>query len=313
MGTTVDKPRFNSSLANRFSIAECTRHLLWLTLLASAILPLVSLAGEVEHSQGLLWKIEKSGQPASFLFGTVHSEDPRVLDLPDAVTQRLRSADVLVLEARLDQQAVAQSLSAMMFQDGRSLSEVLDPRLYQNAIEATAAYGLPEAAADAMKPWAIAIMLATPRPETGVFLDVKLKRQAEARGTPVEGLETIGEQLDLLNSLSMEDQIILLRDTLEQLPVIPAMHQHMIEAWLARDLGKLMTIYEQSMETGTESMAKKFDRILIQERNQRMVERMQPILKEGNGFIAVGALHLPGEQGILNLLEEQGYKVTPDY
>ncbi|UCE88321.1 MAG: TraB/GumN family protein [Pseudomonadota bacterium] len=67
------------------------------------------------------------------------------------------------------------------------------------------------------------------------------------------------------------------------------------------------------MEQSDPEIAELFTRRFIVERNRLMLERMQPRLREGNAFIAVGALHLPGEQGLLRLLERRGYRVKAIY
>jgi uncharacterized protein YbaP (TraB family) len=71
----------------------------------------------------------------------------------------------------------------------------------------------------------------------------------------------------------------------------------------------MMAINEAAMATGDQRLAREFQRRLILDRNHRMAERMEPWLKQGGAFVAVGALHLPGEQGLISLLRQQGYSV----
>ena len=70
-----------------------------------------------------------------------------------------------------------------------------------------------------------------------------------------------------------------------------------------------MAVNEAAMASGDQHLAREFQRRLIVDRNQRMAERMEPWLKQGGAFIAVGALHLPGEQGLIRLLRQRGYSV----
>ena len=86
----------------------------------------------------------------------------------------------------------------------------------------------------------------------------------------------------------------------------------MLDAYLDRDLGALVELQQQFMYAETD-IDDRFMAALVDKRNQRMVQRMQGLLAEGNAFIAIGALHLPGEKGVLHLLEQQGYSVTPVY
>ena len=93
----------------------------------------------------------------------------------------------------------------------------------------------------------------------------------------------------------------------------PALIDTLIDLYLARDLAGMQAINDDQMQKGDTQLAAKVDQRLIIMRNYRMAERMQARLDEGHAFIAVGALHLPGKQGILNLLEQQGYLVNYVY
>jgi uncharacterized protein YbaP (TraB family) len=87
----------------------------------------------------------------------------------------------------------------------------------------------------------------------------------------------------------------------------------MLNAYLTRDLAGLVEINEAYQKLGDQELARMFQERLIDSRNQRMVERLHPMLEEGGLFIGVGALHLPGETGILNLLDNAGYRVEAVY
>ncbi|HEB66732.1 MAG TPA: TraB/GumN family protein, partial [Gammaproteobacteria bacterium] len=89
--------------------------------------------------------------------------------------------------------------------------------------------------------------------------------------------------------------------------------EKLTRAWLQRDLTALERISAEAMAGEDPDMVAAFDREVVIRRNHRMVTRMQPKLAEGAAFIAVGALHLPGKAGILNLLRQQGYRVTAVY
>ena len=82
---------------------------------------------------------------------------------------------------------------------------------------------------------------------------------------------------------------------------------------MSRDLSQLQKLNDEFMTESDPDVAKRFENNLVVKRNHLMAERMQTRLKEGNAFIAVGALHLPGNEGILNLLSKQGYKLKAIY
>ena len=284
-------------------------------LLAMALFFLLAAMtqADTDRSHGLLWEISKAGQVPSHLFGTIHSEDPGVVALPAPVRQAFDASDSVVVEMLMDTEAMMYSSTAMLMLDGRSLSDVLGMPLYKQVSEAIASRGIPELVLNRMKPWAAAVTLSTPALETGQVLDLVLYQEALQQEKAVHGLETIQEQLDLFDSMPESDQVTLLRDAVDNLPELDAMNAELLATYKQRDLAGLMAINEASMQTGDQRLAQDFQQRVIEDRNHRMAERMQPYLRQGRAFVAVGALHLPGEEGLLNLLEQQGYTVRRVY
>jgi hypothetical protein len=164
-----------------------------------------------------------------------------------------------------------------------------------------------------MKPWAVATTLSMPAAGTGMVLDRVLYEQALQDGKPVAGLETVQEQLDIFEGMSMDDQVALLRDAVAQFSGIAALHQQLLDAYKQQDLAAMLAINEAALEAGDRRFADEFQRRLVTDRNRHMAERLRPYLSEGRAFVAVGALHLPGDEGLLNLLERQGYTVSAVY
>ena len=284
-------------------------------LLAMALFFLLAAMtqADTDRSHGLLWEISKAGQVPSHLFGTIHSEDPGVVALPAPVKQAFDASDSVVVEMLMDTEAMMYSSTAMLMLDGRSLSDVLGMPLYKQVAAAIASRGIPELVLNRMKPWAAAVTLSTPALETGQVLDLVLYQEALQQEKAVHGLETIQEQLDLFDSMPESDQVTLLRDAVDNLPELDAMNAELLATYKQRDLAGLMAINEASMQTGDQRLAQDFQQRVIEDRNHRMAERMQPYLRQGRAFVAVGALHLPGEEGLLNLLEQQGYTVRRVY
>jgi uncharacterized protein YbaP (TraB family) len=140
-----------------------------------------------------------------------------------------------------------------------------------------------------------------------------LYNQAAAAGKRVYGLETIAEQVGAMETMSIELQVAMLRDAVAQHHQLDQIIEQLINAYLRRDLKALETISYVVMQNGDDRVAAIFNTEVVDRRNYRMLERMQPRLREGNAFIAVGALHLPGDNGLLNLLRNKGYRVSPVY
>jgi uncharacterized protein YbaP (TraB family) len=293
----------------RKSILPSIRPWLFLCLI---LLAATAIAGE-HRERGLLWEISRPGVEPGYLFGTIHSEDPAVLELAQPVAQAYAGAQRVVLEVMMDRDALLYSSAAMLMMDGRRLSKLLGESLYSRTLAAVQTRGISAPVLERMKPWAVAVTLATPAPQTGLMLDLDLLRRAQADGKAVFGLETIQEQLEVFDGLALEDQVELLRETVDQFPGLDRIHQALIDAWKQRDLAQLMAINEVAMGSGDRRLAETFRQRLLIDRNHRMAQRLREHFDAGGTFAAVGALHLPGEEGLLNLLEDSGYQVRVRY
>ena len=266
-----------------------------------------------DKSHGLLWEVSKPGASSSYLFGTIHSEAPEVVKLARPVKEAFDASRSVILEMLMDMDAMMYSSTAMLMTDGRSLTDLVGQPLFTQAAAAIQSRGIPEVVLERMKPWAVAVTLSMPIPETGQVLDMVLYQDALQGGKQVYGLETIREQLDVFDLMSEADQVELLRDALASLPEIDAMHAELLAAYRQRDLAGLMAINEASMQAGNQRLAEDFQQRLITDRNLRMYQRMQQYLQQGGAFVAVGALHLPGKDGLLQLLEQGGYTIRRVY
>ncbi len=268
---------------------------------------------DTARDRGLLWEITRAGIPASYLFGTIHSEDPEVVRLAAPVQEAFDTSQAVVLEVLLDMNAMMASSAAMLLMDGRSLKDIVGEPLFSKAAAAMLVRGMPEMMTEHMQPWAVAVTLSMPMPETGRVLDVVLYENALQAEKRVHGLETIQEQLDVFATMSLDEQVLLLEDAVENYQAMDSIYAQLLSAWKQRDLARLVAINEDALATGDQRFADDFQQRLIVQRNYLMLERMQPHLKGGKAFVAVGALHLPGEKGLLNLLEQQGYTVRVVY
>ena len=126
-------------------------------------------------------------------------------------------------------------------------------------------------------------------------------------------LKRSAEQVGALETMSPELQITMLRDAVAQHDQLDQIIEQLINAYLRRDLKALESISNAAMQGGDDRVADMFTTEVVDRRNYRMLERMQPRLREGNAFVAVGALHLPGDKGLLKLLRNKGYRVSPVY
>ena len=151
----------------------------------------------MSFDSGLLWKISHpSAQDIapSYLFGTIHSEDPRVLQLPYKVQDAFDASQHFCMEVVFDVRTSLTLAQSMVYRDGQELKSVLGGMLFNKVAALMAGHGVPKPTLMQMKPWAVFATLSSPKKETGIFLDIALSEQAKQQGKPICGLETAEEQ-----------------------------------------------------------------------------------------------------------------------
>lgn len=264
------------------------------------------------HARGLLWKISRIGLQPSYLFGTMHLPDKEVTTLPRPVLDALDNALSVTLEVKVDINTFTDMSKAMNYSDGTTLEGKIGKDLYQSTVALLKNYGFREEMITPMKPWAAYLSLSLPPSQGGLPLDMVILNRGKRFGAKIYGLETLEEQLGIFDQMKDEEQAQLLKDTVCNYEILQKDILLMKDLYLQRDLAGLAFMPEK-YESANEDNYKELMDALINERNKKMVERMQLRLIEGNAFIAVGALHLPGEDGILGLLEKDGFVVTPVY
>lgn len=275
------------------------------------IFPLVTNADL--FSKGLLWEISSQSGKQSYLLGTMHSDDERITQLPVAIRSALNHSDSFSGEVMMDMATITSMSKMMYFTDGRQLKDIIGEERYQKSTEYLLQYGVPDFMVAIMKPWAVATTLSLPKPKTGKFLDLMLFQDAMSQGKAVYGLESAHEQMSVLDGMPEDQQIVMLDEAIENFHRIPEIFQRFVTVYLNRDLKGLQNLNKELMAGSDQKVAEHFEKKLLVKRNYRMVDRMQPRLKEGKAFIAVGALHLPGDEGVLNLLVDKGYVVKAIY
>lgn len=281
--------------------------------LLACLLWFATLTAKTTLAQGLLFEVQSESNETNYLFGTIHSDDDRIMDLPQEVKFAFDSSGSFVMEVIPDADAILRSMLTMVYTDGRSLEGVVGRDRFLEVVEAIGSRGMTAEAIKDFKPWAIVTILSLPPARTGEFLDMHLYKSALAAGKPVIGLETIDEQLAVFDALRENDQIELLHETLKVLEQLPAIHERLLETYLKRDLGELARLGNEYLHAGDSEVGERFKEAALDMRNERMTERMIPLLGKGGHFVAVGALHLPGEDGILARLKAYGFEVRQVY
>ncbi len=281
-------------------------------------------AAAVPNGKGLLWKLEKSGEKPSYLFGTMHMTDTRVTTLPPAAKLAYDGAGTIIIETTdvLDKAkmmaAMASDPGLMMFTDNTTLSSLLSPEDAEVLNKGLDARGIPPATVAKMKPWILSAMLALPACEVArqtagaPVLDVKLAADAKVSGKDVEGLETAVDQLRAMASLPLELHMKSLVETMKLGDKVNDVNETMIVIYQHGDTGMFWPLLRAVMPEADDDAAGEaaFEQTMITSRNKVMAAHAAPILAKGNVFMAVGAMHLPGPEGLVEDFRKAGYIVT---
>jgi hypothetical protein len=281
-------------------LSAAARCALLLLLSAAPVLA----AERFEH--GLLWRVQAPGAAPSYLFGTLHSDDERVVKMPRAARRAFDRAAVVAMEALNDEATVRRYRAAMAGREPQ-LPALLGedyPRVEALLRES----GVPREVAPRFKPWAALIVLLQPRDATGLTLDNLLLFEAGQRGKRIVHLETVEEQIETLEGMALEVQVALLRDAQARFEEIQAAVYPTLSAYAAGDLAAQFRINAETMGAGAAQEV--FLERLLYARSARFAKRLAPLIRKGGVFAAFGALHLYGERGVPALLQGQGLRVT---
>ena len=302
----------------------CAGHDILPGMAAGIVKQIEAEAAKTPNGEARLWKIEKAGLKPSYLFGTMHMTDPRVISLTPEAQAVYDGADTVVIETTeiLDEKKAAAALFAkpelMMFTDATTLSSLVKPEDLPALEKGLAERGIPLVTVNKMKPWMIAGLVALPacelkRKKGGApFLDIKLAKDAVAAGKKIDGLETMSEQIEAMARLPIAFHVQGLVDTVKLGDEMENIMETMIVLYTEGRTGMIMPFLKSVAPEGADDSAKygDFEEVMINARNGIMAKRAEQILANGNAFIAVGAMHLPGSQGLVEKFRSAGYTVT---
>jgi uncharacterized protein YbaP (TraB family) len=284
--------------------------------LAAAALAALPAYAAPRYARGLLWRLRKPGIAPSHVFGTLHAADARLAELPAPVRAAFEASRALMLEHVPDGYGRERFLEAAMYLDGRTLEQEIGREDFERAWESLRPAGLTREFVSKMKPWGVLLNLRSSwQPAASPTPDAQLHALARARRMPVVQIEETEEQVFTFDELPMPTQVALLRHGLARREELAALAERTLEAYLARDLEAIWRTQEESAARHPEVAPHHaaLVRRVVLERNVVMAFRMQRELRRGGAFIALGALHLYGERGVLALLAEDGYAAERVY
>lgn len=288
----------------------------------------------VPFRNGLLFRATR-GDKEMLLVGTYHFDDPRHAAMMDRVAPELEDAAALFVEAGPDQQAqlaeaLTQDPTLMVDPTGATLPERLSPEEWQDLSQALSDRGIPAIMASRMRPWYVSMMLGispcmmrqmAEAGGTAEGLDHMLMHRAEVHDLPIHALEPWDTVFSLFEDLTPDQELDMIRANLPAAAHADDYAVTLTDAYFEGDVWKIWEFARHDAYANSglgraeidAQLALAQDRLMDQ-RNRAwiapLIEGADDAARDGRRIVAgFGALHLPGEAGVLNLLAQQGFEI----
>lgn len=279
-----------------------------------AFASLVSFAQKTNSAHSLLWQISGNGlQKPSYLYGTMHMLCKEDGILSDSLKQAIHNADEVYLEVDMDNLfEMIGALKQMKMRGDTTLADLLSKEDYEKVKTyfSQKSAGLSFSMLESYKPMLMesVIMENSSVCDESVVLEQVIMEEAKRNGKEIKGLETLAYQASIFDSIPYKlqaEQLVKMVDSAGT-GSDDREFSEMLNAYKSQDLDAL-----DKLMNSEEDNIPGFKNLLLVNRNQNWVKKLNDLMKNKSLVVAVGAGHLPGEQGVINLLRKQGYKVTP--
>lgn len=279
-------------------------------------------AGNVKNSQAVLWRIERGDDPVSYLFGTVHVPHPTVSQLTPKTLEALRTSRVAAFEGgrvpREDLPDVVAQANTLTTADDAPLQKLLTDDELKLVEQSIAEAGYSASLARRIRPWVAAMFLTGgdcdgQQEQGAVALDEALAEEARRGSIEVVGLETILEQYRSIADIDSKAQGMWLKSNLATHHRRSDITATIAELYRFRRIDavwKLTRALATSVEISDADLAAVRDG-LVTKRNERLFRRSLPLVESGGAFIAVGAMHLLADDGLVERFRHHGFTVVP--
>ena len=278
-------------------------------LLLAAVFALVGESRAQEKS--FLWQLQ-SGKGNIYILGSIHFLKRENYPLNPTIEKAFDSTKKLVLEIDLksaDSGTVQRlTLEKGLHRDGKTLQENISAETYSLAAKRAQELGIDIGALSPLKPWVVALTMTSLQlqrlgfdPNSGV--DRYLAGRATKAGKPMAGLETAAFQIGLMDQLSASDQESMLRHSLKEMDLLDKGLDQIVRSWAAGDVPALEDLLVNAMREYPAVHQK-----IIVDRNRRWLPEIERMIEQGEStLVVVGAAHLVGKEGVIELLKARGY------
>jgi len=306
--------------------AECVGPNLFEVMPPDRLAAIEAAANAVPYATGNYWRATR-GDEVITLIGTYHFDDPRHDATLAVIAPEIAAATTVLVEAGPEEERqllerVGGDPSTLMITEGPTLVEMLPPEVWADLSQALTRRGIPGFMAAKFQPWYVTVLLAIPpcamaQMTGGTGLDGLVIATAEAAGVPVRGLEPYDTVLDIFDAMTKAEQLALIETSLALEDQADAHFITLADSYFAGESRKIWELmrfasYDLPGYTRAEIDAGflRFDELLNASRNRAWIPVLTAAAAEGPVFAAFGALHLSGYEGVLALLEAEGFRLT---
>ncbi|TMP36498.1 TraB/GumN family protein [Pseudoalteromonas rubra] len=287
-------------------------HLTRLTLLFFVLV--VSLLSHPVTAKPALWSVEKNGV-TSYLFGTVHVGDASMEGLDKRLKTAIANSQTVVVELNTKAITAAQlqrrTLPFMLLEQGQTLKANLTPETYKQVEQYLSARDIKIELFNHYQPWFVMLTILQLEYTKAGFgeefgIDGQVIEYATQLNKPIMELESLEQQLTIFTALSTQSDAMI-TDALKQVKDFDRYFTTMLTAWKKGDYQQLNVFYDMSFDDT--KYGQQAEQVMLIQRNNAWVKTLTPKLVNNAHFIAVGALHLPREHGLISQFQSQGFKV----
>jgi uncharacterized protein YbaP (TraB family) len=267
-----------------------------------------------QSQKSFLWRVQSKTNTV-YVLGSLHYSKKEIYPLSEKIEKAFGQSEILVVEADINdikKLHLQKLMDRAFYPDDDTLEKHVAPDIYGWVVKETGGLGIPVELLNKQKPWFLAITLVALESlklgfDPNLGIDKYFLSKAEG-GKKILELESLDYQLDLLSTFSDKDQELFLSYTLKDLKILEQELGKLTQAWTSGDTKAMESILTKSVsEDGR--LAFILEK-LVYERNRKMVSKIEDYLKEKETyFVMVGAGHLVGDRGIIEILKGKGYLV----
>lgn len=311
------------------AVAQCSGPSLIERLDSSERIELDAAIADMPFAEGIFWQAERDGHKI-IIVGTMHIADPRLDPIMDRIMPLLAGSDRLLLEMTPREQtamqaALAEDPSLMFLTDGPTLPALLDEETWKALADAASDRNIPPLIAAKFRPWFLMLSLSMPTCAMGYLdqvqngLDQMLMAAAKDGNVPMRALEPWDTIFTLFEQETLEEQLAFLRMGMLDAELQEEMFVGMLDGYFSGNVAEVWELSRLSLRyipgidpTDAEALFEMTEGVLLADRTRAWIPVIERVAdRHDQIMVAAGAAHLPGNDGMLALLQAQGWTISP--